>query len=665
MSNQEPTQKMVPPGLQETPAVKAGRAFTFRALLAGASGSLIIAVGVPYGTYVVRGSYMDLDYSTPAAIFLLLILSLGVNTLLRRVSPPGRSWALSPPELIVAYIMMAVACTLPVMGFTAQVLPTITAPFYFANSGNRWEEIIQPHLPAWLAPRDPVVVREFFEGMRRAGDVPWGAWVVPIASWLAFLIPFHFACLCMMVLLRRQWCNRERLAYPLTHLPIEMVAGCGPGPRPLYRNPLLWIGFAIPFALGSMKALHQYFPTFPTPVLETSFPMFRNLMRLQLRVSFPMVGFFYLVNLDTTFSLWFFNLLAFCIRGVMAIMAVEYKESLGPYGTPSPIFAHLGMGAMIVLVFSGLWYARPHLREVWRTITGRPGGADDSGEVLSYRMAFIGMCAGVLCMGAWLWMAGMPLPVIPVLLVAAFVLFIGLTRVVVESGLAEAVASTTAMGFSVSSLGTAAFGPKGLVALGLCYVWAGDLRTLMMTSTANSLRMGELARPSRRPLVGAIFLAILIGLFGSLAMTLFLAYKKGGGLNLNNWFFVNGPQSPWRYVADRMNNPTGVSGSGLLLESLGAGVMLFLTIMRQRHVWWPFHPIGFAVGTTWIMDQIWLSALICWALKLGIVRFGGLRAFRTARPIFLGLILGQFTCNGMWLIIDSFTGMKGNQIFWI
>ena len=53
------------------------------------------------------------------------------------------------------------------------------------------------------------------------------------------------------------------------------------------------------------------------------------------------------------------------------------------------------------------------------------------------------------------------------------------------------------------------------------------------------------------------------------------------------------------------------------------------------------------------------------ALKLGIVRFGGLRAFRTARPIFLGLILGQFTCNGMWLIIDSFTGMKGNQIFWI
>ena len=121
----------------------------------------------------------------------------------------------------------------------------------------------------------------------------------------------------MMVLLRRRGVEPRAPRLP-AHPPSNRDGGgCGgPGPQPLYRNPLLWIGFAIPFALGSMKALHQYFPTFPTPMLEASIPMFRNLMRLQLRVSFLMVGFFYLVNLDTTFSLWFFNLLAFCIRGV-------------------------------------------------------------------------------------------------------------------------------------------------------------------------------------------------------------------------------------------------------------------------------------------------------------------------------------------------------------
>ncbi len=659
------TKTPAPPGLQSGPDLAAGRAFTFRALFAGSLGSLAIAVGVPYSTYFVRGSYMDLDFSTPAALFLFLGMVLFGNTALARLGGPRRRWALTPPELVVAYIMMIVACAIPTMGFTAQVLPTITAPFYFASSGNRWQELLWPHIPTWLAPRDPVVVRQFFEGIRHGGGtIPWGAWAVPIAAWSAFILPFHFVSLCIMVLLRRQWVNRERLAFPLTHLPLEMVVDDGRPVKPLFRNALLWIGFGIPFVLSSMKGLHQYFPTFPMPTLETTFPMFRNSMNLSLRASFPMIGFFYLVNLDTTFSLWFFNLLAFCVRGILNVLAVLYKENLGIYGTPSPIFAHMGMGAMFVLVLSGLWYARPHLSDVWRRVRTRDSRVDDSGEVLSYRTAFWGMCIGLVWIGAWLALIGMPVWTVPVFLIAALVLFVGLTRVVVESGLAEAVASTTAMGFSVSALGTSAFGPAGLSALGQCHVFAGDMRTYVMASMASGLRMADVARPSRRPLVFAIFLSLIIALAGSLVLTLHLAYKEGG-LNLNSWFFSGGPQAAWGFVADRQTNPTGASRNGMLLEGLGAVIMLFLTFMRQHYIWWPFHPIGFAVGTTWIMDQIWLSAFICWLLKLSIVRYGGLKAFRRARPLFLGLILGQFTCNGVWLIIDALTGMKGNQIFWI
>lgn len=662
MSIPESDIKKRPAAVEGAPDVQVGRAFTFRAFSVGSLCSLAIALGVPYSTYFIRGSYMDLDFSTPAAVFLFFVLTFGVNTWLARTS---RRWALTPPELIVVYIMMVVSCALPTMGFVAQVLPTITAPFYFANVSNRWAELIQPHIPQWIAPRDPQVVFPFFEGLRRAGGVPWRPWLVPIFSWLAFILPYHFVSVCMMVLLRRQWANRERLAYPLTHLPLEIVADDGRPLKPIYRNPLLWIGFAIPFIAGSMRGLHQYFPTFPMPGLYTNFPVFRNLMRLHLRGSFPMIGFFYLVNLDTTFSLWFFNLLAFCVRGTMAVLGVEYKENLGIYGTPSPVMAHLGVGAMFVLVFSGLYYARPHLREVWDRVTRRDSPVDDSGEVLPYRIAFWGMCLGLLWMGVWLWLTGMPVLVVPVFLVAAFVLFVGLTRVVVESGLAEAVAASSAMGFTVSSLGTSALGPKGLVAIGLSFVWAGDIRTFVMASVGNSLKMADVAQPSRRPLLAAIFLAIILTLAAAIPLTLHLAYKAGGGVNLNSWFFVGGAQAPWQFVADKMNNPHGVSGTGWLLKGLGALIMLFLTVMRQRHLWWPFHPIGFAVGTTWIMDQIWFSAFICWLIKLCIVRYGGLRAFRRARPIFLGLILGQFTCNGVWLVIDAITGMQGNQIFWI
>ncbi|MBI3945384.1 MAG: hypothetical protein HY321_05660 [Armatimonadetes bacterium] len=649
------------PSLSGAPDVEVGRAFTFRAFFTGAVCALIIALGVPYSTYFIRGSYMDLDFSTPAAVFLFFILTFGVNPALAR---SARRRALTPPELMVVYVMMVVACSLPTMGFTAQVLPTAAAPFYFANAGNRWAELIQPHIPTWLAPRDPAVVAPFFEGFRRAGSVPWAAWVVPVFSWLAFVLPFYFVSTCAMVLLRRQWANRERLAYPLTHLPLELMADDGRPVKPIYRNPILWLGFAIPFIFGSLRGLHQYFPTFPLPVLDTSVPMFRNTGRLILRTSFPMIGFFYLVNLETTFSLWFFNILASCVRAAMAVLGVEYKENLDIYGASSPMMAHLGVGAMFVLVFSGLYYARPHLRDVWDRVVRRDSKVDDSDEVLSYRTAFWGMCLGLVWMGVCLWLVGMPALVVPVLLVAAFVLFVGLTRVVVESGLAEAVAAGSAMGFTVSSLGAGALGPKGLVAIGLCYVWAGDIRTFVMASVGNSLRMADIARPSRRPLLGAIFLAIGITLAASIPLTIYLAYHYGG-LNLNSWFFQGGARGPWDFTAGKINNPAGPAGIGWALKGLGALVMLFLTVMRQRYLWWPFHPIGFAVGATWIMDQIWFSAFVCWLIKLCIVRYGGLRGFRRARPAFLGLILGQFTCNGTWLVIDAMTGMKGNMIFWI
>ena len=44
-------------------------------------------------------------------------------------------------------------------------------------------------------------------------------------------------------------------------------------------------------------------------------PILRNTVSLIFRLSFPMVGFAYLINLDIAFSLWFFNTIAKLIRG--------------------------------------------------------------------------------------------------------------------------------------------------------------------------------------------------------------------------------------------------------------------------------------------------------------------------------------------------------------
>jgi len=62
---------------------------------------------------------------------------------------------------------------------------------------------------------------------------------------------------------------------------------------------------------------------------------------------------------------------------------------------------------------------------------------------------------------------------------------------------------------------------------------------------------------------------------------------------------------------------------------------------------------------------LWFSIAIAWLLKLLAMKYGGPSLFRRARPFFLGLIIGQFFIAGIWLIIDFFTGMTDNVVFWI
>jgi len=99
------------------------------------------------------------------------------------------------------------------------------------------------------------------------------------------------------------------------------------------------------------------------------------------------------------------------------------------------------------------------------------------------------------------------------------------------------------------------------------------------------------------------------------------------------------------------------------IAGVGAVVTLLLSYMRVRFSWWPFHPLGYAMGPSWPMIQLWFSILVGWLTKVLILRYGGMRGFVRARPFFLGLVLGEFTVAGLWLLIDALTGVKDHRIF--
>ncbi len=196
------------------------RGITFKSLLIGIILCFALAAGEPIGVLLVHGSPMCADFSTGGAIFLFFILVFLINFLLKMVN---KNLALSKQELIIVYMMMIIASSIISWGFMMNLLYLIAGVFYYASPENNWANLIHPHIKAWLAPQNKEAIRTFFEGLPKGAAIPWGSWFVPLSSWFSFMLAVYFVMVCIAVIMRKQWVERERLLFPLAQLPLEMA----------------------------------------------------------------------------------------------------------------------------------------------------------------------------------------------------------------------------------------------------------------------------------------------------------------------------------------------------------------------------------------------------------------------------------------------------------
>ena len=103
---------------------------------------------------------------------------------------------------------------------------------------------------------------------------------------------------------------------------------------PFFKNPVMWAGFAIPALWGTLHGLYNYFPEIipiATDVdpIRMHVPVFDRTQDLLVALRFNIIGFFYFLKTDIAFSLWFFNLLSFFVRGIFGILGVASTETGG------------------------------------------------------------------------------------------------------------------------------------------------------------------------------------------------------------------------------------------------------------------------------------------------------------------------------------------------
>ncbi len=600
----------------------------------------------------------------------------------------GSRLSLTRADVLTILAMMLVASAICTMGLGEQLGPAIAGPQYYKYTHHGWIQHVIPHLPDWLIVTDAEAAKVFFEGLpqeiwspppwaswepiaslagviHQLGRIPWSAWVRPLAWWALFLLSLYGAMTCMMVIIRRQWMAREILIYPMMRLPLEMAEE-GESNRvigPLFRRGSMWIGFALPAVMTTLRAMPAYIPEFPMIRSTWEAPIIHEMSTLHIYPSFVAIGFAYLINVRVAFSVWTFSLAAVLLSGFIRFWGIASDEHL-QYGSDAfPDLYHLGTGALLTMTVAGLWSARNHLASVFRKAFGRHPETDDSDEILSYRSAVIGLLVCTAFMVGWLVATGMSVPVAVIFWLVVMGIFYGMTRIVVESGLSACVAPGIAPGFVTSKLGLAAIGAQGMTAMAMTYPWCADIRTFVMTSVAHGLKATAAVRRRRRVLV-AILVAIVLTMVISVASVIYISHVHSG-INMNAWFFVSAPTLGLDYAVYVIRNDAGPNVRGWIASLIGAVAMVGMVIAHRRILRWPFHPIGLAVMGIWLMRMLWFAIFIAWLIKTLVLRFGGPRTYAKTVPFFLGLILGQAVAAAGWCLIDYCTGTTEHGLFWI
>ena len=591
--------------------------------------------------------------------FVLFMVTLA-NLLLARFA--GRRAALTQPEMMALYSMLSMSSVVAGVGHLGFLLPFLANPFYYQTTANGWSSFWHL-LPPYIGPRDPEVLRGFFLGHSTAFDPHiLAAWAYPLAVWSVFFLVLLWTTLCLATILRRRWEDEEHLPFPVIALPLEMTREGAP----LYRQPLLWGGFAIPFVLHSLNSLQSIIPTLPTLKMNSVHDLISDAglqypltgagtLFYQLHPSG--VGFGFLINTDVSFSLWFFYL----AKKALDIWATarNWRDPAMGWTVDAngqfPYFSYQGWGAWLALSLAALWAGRSYFRAYFaRAFRGDRAGVDRD-EPMSARAAVLGSLGGFLALSAFVWSSGGSWW-LPVAFLAVYLLImVSLSRIRAET----AVLSSELVWINPQSMITILSGTSSLSQTDLAHVsmlswFNGDYRAAAMPHQLEAFVGLKRVGGKLSPLVFALMLAAGVAIVAALLWNLQLYYVNGAaGGNVNSWRISKGTE-PWSNLQHALHDPKAANGTALAAMMGGAFMILLLSALRTRFVGFPLHPAAYALNMSFANDFFWCDLLLAWLIKSCILRYGGIKLYRQVLPFFLGLILGDYVTGSVWSLIGTF-----------
>ena len=611
---------------------------TFRAVILG----LML---IPLNTYFIMANHLTYWSTLPSTISLIynVIITLAAlvtfNSLIRRFSP---RFALKQGELLTIYIMLSISSAIAGHDMMQTIVPTIPNGFWFATPENEWKELFWRHLPHWLTSDRLSTLEDFYRGESTLyTKAHIQDWLTPIFWWTALLTTLIWVMICMDVLLRKQWIQRERLTYPIIRLPLEMTRPEGQ----FFKSKMMWIGFAIAGGINLINGLHVFFPVIPEiPVRQAELSHYFtekpwNAMGWTPLFVLPFgVGLGFLMPSEMSFSLWFFYLFW---KGQRIL-----GNALGLHSLPGfPYDGQQGLGAYLAIAFFAILGGRRHLLSILRNLFRRQPYEED--EPAKYRWAVTGLVVGLVFLMVFSNRGGMAVWMAALYFLIYYLLSIGIGRIRAEVGPpTHETFSVHPRQFITSVIGTRRLSHGNLTMMALYRSFNRGYRAHPMPHTLEGFKLAEESNMNQNRLVLAMVLATVVGIFAAFWAYLVVFYRIGGTadpelgtdgyISLRNWIYL----------------PTNADIPKTIFIFIGFVFTGFVWWMRRRFLFWPLHPASYAIASSpHTFGWLWFSIFVSWAIKSLILRFGGIRSYRKALPLFLGLILGEYTVGGVWVII--------------
>lgn len=645
-------------------------------MILGVIGLLVTCLFPVYAQSVLNMGDSIKGYLPIIPVFIIMLLSLAWNAIAGRFS---RRLALGGAELAVVFCMMLMVAWIPSM--QQALVRTLVLPRYEEFSTNTsWKEAgVTARLPDRLFPHglDGETIGEMTHfGMIQGGmpldSIPYKAWIAPLLHWLPLVVVLPLCLLALTFMVHRQWTVHEQLRYPIASVVDSLIEQDSRGlAGTIFRNRLFWVGFAFVFGFHLLRYLHAWFPTnLPMPSVEyglrwsTLFPAMipsnaRMFLLQWMPISFALIGIAFFVPADVSLSVGLTAPLG-TLLGIQYYLITGNPVSSGDLD----IFRAGGFIAFgIILTYTGRTYYFPILRKaIW---PGRGGAETDPGGVWAARVFLAAYAALVLIV------AGMGVGWLMAWLTVTFVLliFLVVTRLVCETGIPLIAPGWSLQGVLGGLLGTAAIGAAPLMFitfLSSTLVSAGSSQ-LAMPYMATSLKILDDNKVKLGRFVVVAKLGVLLALVAGVVAVITALYTNGAG-NLSG-----GERGLWEQSVRRVltmmdfgqheaaDAAHGFSKLGLISPD-GHTVRLVLTglvvvvgcyLLRFRFAKWPLHPLFFVVLGTGFANTSWTCFLLGWVIKSLVVKVGGGRAYRSAKPLFVGFIAAELISIGMMLVVGT------------